>query len=113
MIAELISEVCPEVSIVPHLEPVFVETFRSKSTSTDDQARVDIRARGFWGGHYGVAFLTCAFLTRLPPQIALAPWPPATVAMKEPRYVCTRKEFEKWTMERLHLWSQQEEEPVG
>ena len=57
LIAGLMAEVCIDVSTQPQLEPLSGETFHSQSTSTDDQARVDICARGFWGGQLEVAFL--------------------------------------------------------
>ena len=50
------SEVCKDVTTGPQHEPLSGETFRCNSTTADDQARVDIRARGFSGGHFEVAF---------------------------------------------------------
>ena len=46
--ASLLTEVCPNVAIEPHLQPLFGESFRLASTNTDDGARLDVRARGFW-----------------------------------------------------------------
>ena len=43
--ASQLTEVCPNVAIEPHLSR---ETFRLASANTDDGARVDVRARGFW-----------------------------------------------------------------
>ena len=45
--ASLLTEV-PNVAIEPHLQPLSGESFRLASTSTDDGARLDVRARGFW-----------------------------------------------------------------
>ena len=65
LLAGLMSEVCKDVTTEPQLEPLSGETFRCNSTTTDDQARVDIRARGFWGGHFEVAFFDVRVLNPL------------------------------------------------
>ena len=46
--ASLLTEVCPNVAIEPHLQPLSGESFRLASTYTDDGARLDVHARGFW-----------------------------------------------------------------
>ena len=46
--AELLNEVCNDVSSEPLLTPLTGENFVFKSTTTDDEARLDISARGFW-----------------------------------------------------------------
>ena len=46
--ASLLTEVCPNVAIEPHLQPLSGKSFRLASTNTDDGARLDVRARGFW-----------------------------------------------------------------
>ena len=46
--ASLLTEVCPNVAVEPHLQPLTGETFRLASTNTDDGARLDVRASGFW-----------------------------------------------------------------
>ena len=46
--ASLLTEVCSNVATEPHLQPLSGETFRLASANTDDGARLDIRARGFW-----------------------------------------------------------------
>ena len=44
----LLSKVCYNVAIEPHLQPLSGETFHLASTNANDGARLDIRARGFW-----------------------------------------------------------------
>ena len=44
----LLTEVCPNVAIEPHLQPLSGESFRLASPNTDDGARLDVRASGFW-----------------------------------------------------------------
>ena len=46
--ASLLTEVCSNVATEPHLQPLSGEAFRLASANTDDGARLDIRARGFW-----------------------------------------------------------------
>ena len=44
----LLTEVCRNVAIEPPLQPLSGETLEARSANTDDGARLDIRARGFW-----------------------------------------------------------------
>ena len=46
--AELLAEVCKDVSIEPMLTPLSGETFVAATASTEDEARCDVAARGFW-----------------------------------------------------------------
>ena len=47
--ASLLTEVCHNVSIEPDLQPLSSETFHLATAITDDGARLDIAADGFWG----------------------------------------------------------------
>ena len=71
--ANLLSEVCHNVTIEPTLQPVTRETFKLASTITDIGARSDIAADGFWGGH----FFMSEFLTHL---LHLTPHPHPALA---------------------------------
>ena len=44
----MLSEVCHNVAIEPQLQPLNGEGFHHKSANTDENLRLDIRARGFW-----------------------------------------------------------------
>ena len=44
----LVSEICNDVTIEPQLTHLSGETFALQSTTTDDDARLDVSARGFW-----------------------------------------------------------------
>ena len=46
--AELLSEVCKDVSIEPMLTPLTGETFKYKTANEDKGARVDVAAQGVW-----------------------------------------------------------------
>ena len=47
-LANLLSNVCHDVEMEPHLQPLQGKTFALKSTITDDDARLDVKANGLW-----------------------------------------------------------------
>ena len=48
LIAKLMSEVCYNVQVEPHLQPLSGKSLHYKSAVHEADARVDIRAAGFW-----------------------------------------------------------------
>ena len=54
--ANLMAEVCHDVCIEPTLQPVTGEHLSGASAITDEGARLDIAASGFWGGRHKRAF---------------------------------------------------------
>ena len=48
LLAQLITEVCPNVAVEPTLQPITNETFPYRGTNVDDGARLDIKAQNFW-----------------------------------------------------------------
>ena len=54
--ANLLTEVCHQVSTEPDLQPVTSETFSRNSINTQDGARLDITMNGFWGGRHEKTF---------------------------------------------------------
>ena len=48
MTAKLLSEVCHNVATEPPLQPLSGETFTHRSANVSAEARLDIKARGFW-----------------------------------------------------------------
>ena len=48
LVGELLTEVCHAVAVEPQLTPLSGEVFTAASANTADDARADIRARGFW-----------------------------------------------------------------
>ena len=46
--AELMNEVCYDVEIEPHLQSLQGESFDHRTTTTEDEARLDIKANGLW-----------------------------------------------------------------
>ena len=52
----LMVEVCQDICTEPSLQPITGETLTGASAITEDGARLDIAASGFWGGHHNRAF---------------------------------------------------------
>ena len=48
MTANLLTEVCKDVDIEPQLLHVTGETFENRTANTSNEAKVDIKSRGFW-----------------------------------------------------------------
>ena len=54
--ANLLTEVCHEVSVFPDLQPITDETFQGASAIIQDGARLDVAMSGFWGGRHERTF---------------------------------------------------------
>ena len=54
--ATLLSEVCSNVEIEPHLQPVTGEHFPRRTANCDQNARLDVVANGVWGGRFERTF---------------------------------------------------------
>ena len=54
--ASLLSETCHGVAVEPSLQPITSERFTYATANTQDGARLDIVADGFWGGSFERAF---------------------------------------------------------
>ena len=48
----LLSEVCRDVRVEPHIQPLTGETMRHRTANTDEEARSDISTCGFWGSRF-------------------------------------------------------------
>ena len=59
----MMSEVCNNVSIEPHLQPLSGEALRFKTANSGSNAWLDIVTNGFWGGRFNRSFLMLEFLT--------------------------------------------------
>ena len=60
--AELLQEVCKDVQTEPKLVELTGEIFKHKSANVDQNSRLDISARGFWG-HGNRALMDVRVLT--------------------------------------------------
>ena len=54
--AHLLSEVCHNVAIEPHLQPLQGEALHNQSSNRQSGAHLDIAADGFWGSRHERAF---------------------------------------------------------
>ena len=54
--AHLMTELCHNVVIEPHLQPLNGETLQGASSITQNGARLDVAADGFWGSRFERAF---------------------------------------------------------
>ena len=54
--AQFLIEVCPNVGLEPQLQPLSGKTFQRKTSSTSDQARLDIQAQNFWDNSNQITF---------------------------------------------------------
>ena len=54
--AYLLSEICHNVLVEPHLQPITGEVPTSASANFQDGARLNVAADGFWGSHFERAF---------------------------------------------------------
>ena len=54
--ANIMSEVCHNVSIEPHLQAVTGESLSLAMSNSQDGARLDIAMNGFWGGQFERTF---------------------------------------------------------
>ena len=53
---KLLTDLCHDLSIEPHLQPITGETFTHASANIQDGAHLDVAVRGFWGSHFEMAF---------------------------------------------------------
>ena len=52
----MMSEVCNNISIEPHLQPLSGEALHFMTPNSDSNAQLDIAANGFWGGRFEHSF---------------------------------------------------------
>ena len=56
-IASLLSEVCHNICVEPHLQPLTGETFPLASVNVEDGARLDVASDAFWGSRHQRVFI--------------------------------------------------------
>ena len=93
--AELMSEVCHDVSTEPPLQPLSGESLSLRTANQDVGARLDIKASGFWGSRFEPTFFDVRiFNPYMPLQTVVIP----IASMKLRSAVSMRRECEKWNM---------------
>ena len=75
------TEVCHDVCVEPTLQPITCEVLSNATAISDDGARLDIAANGFWGGRSERAFFDVRVFNPHAPSND-NPSPPATESMK-------------------------------
>ena len=68
------TELCHDVEVEPYLYPLSCEVMRYRSAVTDDNARVDIKASGFWRCLCHCTYFDVCVQFFLQPLIGLPPW---------------------------------------
>jgi len=105
--ANLLSQVCSNVQIKLHLQPLSGETLAHRTSNVDNQARLDISAKGFWNTSHELAFLMLEFLILWQRVISTSHFPLVTENMKMRISVSMRKGSVMLNMEpSLHLFFQ-------
>lgn len=66
--AKLLTEVCPNVEIEPPLQPLTGESLAHRTSNAGDEARLDVRAQGFWGDRHQSAFFDVRVFNPLAPS---------------------------------------------
>ena len=56
ILCKFVSDLFHDVKIEPHLLPLKEETFALRSSETDDEARLDIKASGLWESKFNEAY---------------------------------------------------------
>ena len=64
--AHLLSDVCHNVGVEPTLQPITDERLHHSTANTEDGARVDIKAQGFWENDRQCAFFDVRVFNPLP-----------------------------------------------
>ena len=59
--ATLLREICTNVTIEPHLQPLTGEHLDYRTANRDDNGRLDVAADGFWGSQDREHFLMCGY----------------------------------------------------
>ena len=54
--ASFLQQVCHDVAVEPHLQPLTGEKMDLRSAKCEDAARLDVSARGVWGGRFEKSF---------------------------------------------------------
>ena len=60
--ANVLEEICFDVEIEPNLLPLQGESFANKTTSTEDEARLEIKANGIWDSRFTKTFFDVKIL---------------------------------------------------
>ena len=63
--ANLMSEVCFDAEIEPKYQSLQDKSFVKNSTTTDEEAQLDVKANGLWGSRFCRTFVTFDFIVHI------------------------------------------------
>ena len=101
--ADMLYQVCHNVSVKLHLQPLSGKAMLYNTANREDCARLDVKANGFWGDNFHMTFDVRVFNHTPPatnPALPLA----CTRSMKGQRGEPTIKELPKLSMVPSHPW---------
>ena len=85
--ATLLDKVCHDVEIEPKLQSLEGKSFHNKTSTTEGDARLDIKANGLWGGRLSRTFFDVKiFNTLLNPVLKLYLTPTNIMSVKTLKY---------------------------
>ena len=71
LLANLLTDVCHNVTLEPHLQPLSGESLSSSSTTREENARLDVGVNRFWGGRFEQAYIDVrVFNTHAPSNVS-------------------------------------------
>ena len=104
--AHLMTEVCHNVAIEPHLQTLNGETLQGASSITQNGARLDVAADGFWGSRFERAFFDVRVFNPHAPSNQRSSHKPVTEATRMQRKGPMTSASGRWSMGRFaHLSS--------
>ena len=110
-IGKLLAEVCTDVTLEPNLQPLEGESLQFATSNREDNARADIRARGFWGSHRQCAFFNVKVFNPTAQSYRRSSLEANyTDERKKQRSECMKKESSRWNM--VHLPHSSLQQPV-
>ena len=92
--ATLLTEICHNVATEPLLQPLTNESFVHRSANTEPNARLDIRARGFWNTGQDAFFDVRVFYPNASSNHSMT----TTAAYRKHEWQSMPNAFVKWSM---------------
>ena len=104
LLGELLDETCTNVCSEPVLKPIDGEQLR-RSTNTADDARLDIKAGGFWSANrHECANFDVRVFYPMHTHTTTAPWIHCTERKSRTNVVIMKTVSGTWREEPSHLW---------
>jgi hypothetical protein len=106
LIAHEMKEILKDVESEPHLTPLTGEAIHMRSANVENDARSDIRARGFWAKQQNAFFDVSGFFTHMHEAIRPGVFRAFLLHLSKKRNVPTLTESTRWNMApSLHWFS--------